>query len=148
MPDRKGKFFLVPELWLSFGTSTYIDVAPLLGYHINDRFSVGSRTALYLPVPEGHTLLSLFIPYTCLWFEGICTICPDHQCRTISAHQPLHDLFAHVEYEGMSLEKAYFYAPAYPDDGRFIYQGLLVGGGISQRVGILNTISIHGALEP
>ncbi len=33
MPQRKGKFFLVPEFWLSFGSSTYIDIAPMLGYH-------------------------------------------------------------------------------------------------------------------
>ena len=41
IPSRKGKFFLVPELWLSFGTRTYIELAPLVGYHINNRLSVG-----------------------------------------------------------------------------------------------------------
>ena len=46
-----------------------------------------------------------------------------------------------MEYEGISLEKAYYYAPNYPDDGRFIYQGFLVGGGLSQRVGMFNSIT-------
>ena len=41
LPSRKGKFYLVPELWLTFGTRTYIEVAPLVGYHVSDRFSVG-----------------------------------------------------------------------------------------------------------
>ncbi|RLD50635.1 MAG: hypothetical protein DRI97_16765, partial [Bacteroidetes bacterium] len=34
---RKGKFFFIPEIWLSFGTSTYIDLAPMVGYHVLDR---------------------------------------------------------------------------------------------------------------
>jgi hypothetical protein len=52
------------------------------------------------------------------------------------------ELFAHAEYEGMSLEKKHFYFPTYPDEGRFIYHGVLVGGGISQRVGLYNSISV------
>lgn len=142
MPDRTGKFFLVPELWLTFGTSTYIDIAPMLGYHINDRFSVGlgphyiyqsQKATPYYPVSYHTHIFGL------KGFARFALITNAEQFLPISL---FHDLFAHVEYEGMSLEKAYFYAPAYPDDGRFIYQGLLVGGGISQRVGIFNTISI------
>ena len=38
---RKGKFFLIPEVWLSFGSSTYIDLAPMVGYHVFDRLAVG-----------------------------------------------------------------------------------------------------------
>ena len=142
MPDRKGKFFLVPELWLTFGTSTYIDIAPMLGYHINDRFSVGmgphyiyqsQKATPYYPISyQTHV-------YGLKGFARFALITNAEQFLPINL---FYDLFAHFEYEGMSLEKAYFYAPSYPDDGRFIYQGLLVGGGISQRVGILNTISI------
>jgi hypothetical protein len=50
------------------------------------------------------------------------------------------ELFVHAEYEGLSLEKAY-YVPPYTDDGRFIYRGFLVGGGFSQRVGVYNNVS-------
>ncbi|MBE9518142.1 MAG: hypothetical protein IMY68_06200, partial [Bacteroidetes bacterium] len=44
------------------------------------------------------------------------------------------------EYEGLSLEKAY-YVPPYNEEGRYIYNGFLVGGGLSQRVGIHNSVS-------
>ncbi len=39
--SRKGKFFLIPEIWLSFGSSTYIDIAPMVGYHVLDRLALG-----------------------------------------------------------------------------------------------------------
>jgi hypothetical protein len=39
--DRTGKLFLIPEFWLSFGTSTFIELAPMLGYHVSDRLIVG-----------------------------------------------------------------------------------------------------------
>ena len=39
--SRKGKFFLIPEIWLSFGSSTYIDIAPMVGYHPLDRLAIG-----------------------------------------------------------------------------------------------------------
>jgi len=42
------------------------------------------------------------------------------------------ELFAHLEYEGLSFET---------ENGRYIYHGILVGGGLSQRVGIHNSVS-------
>ncbi len=42
MPQKKGKFFLVPEFWLSFGSSTYIDIAPMIGYHALERLVIGA----------------------------------------------------------------------------------------------------------
>ena len=31
--------------------------------------------------------------------------------------------------------------PPYTDEGRFVYQGILLGGGLSQRVGMYNSVS-------
>ncbi|MCK4990078.1 MAG: hypothetical protein KAS29_06310 [Bacteroidales bacterium] len=141
IPDRKGKLFLVPELWLSFGTNSYIEVAPLVGYHVNDRLSVGlgphyiyqsQKATPYYPVSyQTHS-------YGLKGFARFALITNADQFLPINLFS---DLFVHMEYEGMSLEKAYYYAPAYPDDGRFIYQGFLVGGGFSQRVGMFNSVS-------
>ena len=142
MPDRKGKFFLVPELWLSFGTSTYIEVSPLLGYHINDRLAVGigphyifqsQRETIYYPVAYQTHIFGL------KGFARFAFITRAEEYLPINIFS---DLFVQVEYDGLSLEKAYFYAPSFPDEGRFIYQGFLVGGGISQRVGLFNSVSI------
>ncbi|MCK4746532.1 MAG: hypothetical protein KAT15_05830, partial [Bacteroidales bacterium] len=142
MPDRKGKFFLVPELWLSFGTRTYIEVAPMVGYHVSDRFAVGlgphyifqsqRETPLYPYAYQTHV-------YGLKGFARFAIITRAEQYLPINLFS---DLFAQIEYEGMSLEKAYYYAPSFPDDGRFIYQAFLVGGGISQRVGLFNSVSI------
>ncbi|MCK5135096.1 MAG: hypothetical protein KAR19_04850 [Bacteroidales bacterium] len=141
IPDRKGRFFIVPELWISFGTNTYIDVAPLVGYHVNDRFSVGlgphyiyqsrKATPSYPYSYQTHV-------YGLKGFARFALITNADQFLPINLFS---DLFVHVEYEGISLEKVYYYSPAYPDDGRFIYQGFLIGGGFSQRVGMYNSIS-------
>lgn len=141
MPSRKGKLFLVPELWLSFGTNTYVDIAPLVGYHVNDRLSVGlgphyifqsQKATPYFPVSYQTHVFGL------KGFARFALITNAERYLPINLFS---DLFVHLEYEGLSLEKAYYYAPNYPDEGRFIYQGLLVGGGFTQRVGMFNSIS-------
>ena len=141
IPDRKGKFYLVPELWLTFGTYTYVDVAPLVGYHVNDRFSVGlgphyiyqsQKATPYNPYSYNTHVFGL------KGFARFSLITNADQFLPIKLFS---DLFAHLEYEGLSLEKEQFYAPGFPDDGRFLYQGFLVGGGFSQRVGMFNTVS-------
>lgn len=139
--DRKGKFFLVPELWLAFGTSTYIEVAPLVGYHITDRIAIGigphyiyrsqRATPIYPYSFQTHV-------YGVKGFARFALITNAEQFLPINIFS---DLFAHMEYEGMSLEKEHYYSPSYPDDGRFIYQGFLVGGGFSQRLGPRNSIT-------
>lgn len=141
LPSRKGKLFLVPELWLSFGTFTYVEVAPVLGYQVTERLSVGlgphyiyqaqKATPLYPYSYNTHLYgLKAFTRFTLIL-----------NAEQFLPFRLFSELFAHVEYEGISLEKAYFYAPYYQDDGRFIYQGLLAGGGFTQRVGMFNSIS-------
>ncbi|RPI44367.1 MAG: hypothetical protein EHM46_02960 [Bacteroidetes bacterium] len=140
--DRKGKLYLVPEFWLSLGDRTYIDLAPQMGYHFFDRFSAGTgphyfflsqRAVFYHP--------ESFQTHGYGWkvFTKFALITHAEEFLPINLFS---DLFVHAEYEALSLEKARFYAPTYPDEGRFIYHGFLVGGGIAQRVGIYNSISI------
>lgn len=137
---RKGKFFLIPELWLSFGPSTYIDISPMVGYHVLDRLAVGlgphyiflsqKATAAYPDDYQTHS-------YGLKGFARFSLITHAEEFLPINLFS---ELFVHVEYEGLSLEKAY-YVPPYTENGRFIYQGFLVGGGISQRVGLYNSVS-------
>ncbi len=141
MPTRKGKFYLVPELWLTFGTKTYIEAAPLVGYHVSDRFSVGLGPH-YLYQSQKATAYYPFSYQThAFGLKGFARFALLTHAEEYLPINLFSDLFAHVEYEGISLEKAYYYAPNYPDDGRFVYQGFLVGGGFSQRVGMYNSIS-------
>jgi hypothetical protein len=137
---RKGKFFLIPELWLSFGTTTYVDLAPMVGYHIFDRLAVGlgphyrfvsQRATPYLPYDyRTHA-------YGLKGFVRFSLITNAEEWLPVKLFS---ELFVHAEYEGLSLEKAY-YVPPYTDDGRFIYRGFLVGGGFSQRIGVYNNVS-------
>ena len=50
------------------------------------------------------------------------------------------EVFVHAEYEGLSLERKY-YVPPYNESGRYLYRGLLLGGGFSQRIGVYNSVS-------
>jgi hypothetical protein len=139
-PDRKGKFFLVPEFWLSFGTSTHIELAPMVGYHVFDRLAVGlgphymflshKATPVYPDAYQTHS-------YGLKGFARFSLITNAEEFLPINLFS---ELFVHVEYEGLSLERAY-YVPPYTEEGRFIYRGLLMGGGFSQRIGIYNNVS-------
>ena len=141
VPDRRGKFYLIPELWLSFGTLTYVEVAPLVGYHLTDRLSVGLGPHYIYQAQKA----TPYFPYSykthIYGLKGFARFALIAHAEEFLPFRLFNELFAHVEYEGLSLEKAHFYAPTYPEEGRFIYQGLLVGGGFTQRVGIYNSIS-------
>ena len=140
MPSRKGKFFLIPEIWLSFGSRTYIELGPLVGYHVNDRLVVGlgphyiyqnqKASPAYPYAYESHSFgLKGFGRFSLITNAG--------EFLPIKLFD---DLFVHVEYEAMSLENSYS-LPGSPDSDRFIYNALLLGGGFNQRVGMYNSIS-------
>ena len=139
---RKGKFFLVPELWLSFGSMTYVEVAPLVGYHVTDRLAVGLGPHYIFQSQKATSYYPYAYQTHVFGLKGFARFALFTHAEEFLPINLFSDLFAHVEYEGMSLEKQYYYAPTYPDDGRFIYQGFLVGGGINQRIGLYNSISI------
>lgn len=139
MPDRKGKFFLVPEFWLSFGSSTYIDVAPMVGYHALERLIVGGG--------PHYTYRSVKVtPYTpyayqthAFGFKAFGRFAIITNAEQFLPINLFSDLFIHAEYEGMSLERSVYYQPN--DQGRFFYNGILLGGGVSQRIGMYNSVS-------
>jgi len=136
-PDRKGKVFLTPEFWLSFGTSTYIELAPLVGYHVMDRLVVGlgphyiyqsvKATPLYPYSYETHI-------FGLKGFARFALITNAEQFLPINL---FNDLFIHAEHEGMSLEDDYMVA----DSKRDIYKLFLVGAGFNQRIGVYNSVS-------
>ena len=142
IPDRKGKLFMVPELWLSFGTLTYVEVAPLLGYHLSDRISVGAGPHYLYQARKA----TPYYPYSykthAYGLKGFVRFALITNAEQFLPFRLFSDLFAHLEYEGLSLEKEHFYTLPGNEEGRFLYHGVLVGGGINQRVGMFNSISI------
>jgi hypothetical protein len=138
-PDRKGKFFLVPEFWLSFGSTTYIEVVPMVGYHALERLVVGAGPHyIYQSVK-----VSPVNPYSyethVFGLKGFVRFALITNAEQFLPVNLFSDLFVHLEYEGMSLEKNIYYQPG--DQGRFIYHCFLVGGGFNQRIGMYNSVS-------
>lgn len=137
---RKGKFFLVPELWLSFGSTTYIDIAPMVGYHVLDRLTMGLGPHYIYQSSNANSSISYDYSthiYGIKSFVRLALITNAEEFLPINLFS---ELFAHMEYEGLSLEEEYF-VPPYTGDGRYIYHGILVGGGLSQRIGMYNSVS-------
>jgi hypothetical protein len=137
---RQGKFFLVPEIWISFGSTTYIDLAPMVGYHVLDRLAFGlGPHYIYMsqnissPIPYDQSTHV----YGLKGFGRFALITNAEEFLPINLFS---DLFVQAEYEGLSLEESYF-VPPYTGEGRYIYQGVLLGGGFTQRIGLYNSIS-------
>jgi len=137
---RMGKFFLIPEIWLSFGSSTYIDISPMVGYHVLDRLVVGIGPHYiyqsYRMDPNMNYDNSTH-SYGLKGFARFSLITHAEEFLPINLFS---ELFVHFEYEGLSLEESY-YVPPYTGEGRYIYRGMLLGGGLSQRVGMYNSVS-------
>ena len=138
--DRKGKFFLIPEIWISFGSVTYIDIAPMVGYHVLDRLAIGlgphyiyQSTNYNSSVPYDNSTHAFGIK----GFGRFALITNAEEFLPVNLFS---DLFVHAEYEWLSLEESY-YVPPYTGEGRYHYRGILVGGGFSQRVGINSSVS-------
>jgi len=138
-PDRKGKFFLTPEFWLSFGSTTYIEVAPLLGYHVMDRLVVGlGPHYIYQSVKATPYHPNAYDTHV-FGLKGFARFFLFTDVEQFLPINLFSDLFIHLEYEGMSLEKNIYYQAG--DQGRFIYHSFLVGGGFNQRIGMYNSVS-------
>ena len=138
---RKGKFFLIPEVWLSFGSMTYIDLAPMVGYHVFDRLAIGLGPHYIYQSQKASPAIPYDYQTHSYGLKGFARFSLITNAEEFLPIRLFSELFAHFEYEGLSLERAY-YVPPYTDEGRFIYQGILLGGGLSQRVGMYNSVSL------
>jgi hypothetical protein len=137
---RRGKFFLIPEVWLSFGSMTYIDLAPMVGYHVFDRLAIGLGPHYIYQSQRSSPSIPYAYQTHVYGLKGFARFSLITNAEEFLPIRLFSELFAHFEYEGLSLEKAY-YVPPYTDEGRYVYQGILLGGGLSQRVGIYSSIS-------
>jgi len=137
---RKGKFFFIPEVWLSFGTRTYIDLAPMIGYHVMDRLAIAIGPHYIFQTQNANSYYPNAYQTHAYGLKGFARFSLITNAEEFLPINLFSELFVHVEYEGLSLEKAY-YVPPYIEAGRYIYNGFLVGGGLSQRVGINNSVS-------
>lgn len=133
-PPLKQRFFFGGSFGLQFGTVTNIEVAPLAGIWLLPRVAVGAgpsyqfykdpfgRTSIY----GGRAMLQLTM------IQDLNNLIP------IGLNT---GIFAHAEYEALSLERAFFTTGS--DGSRRIYYGsFLAGAGISQPTGKRSSMNI------
>jgi hypothetical protein len=138
--SRIGSWYILPEAGLQFGYITYLDITTLVGWHITDRLSFGAgphfnyyqQKASYFNPASFSTSL-----YGAKVFSRYSLI---RHGEEFIPYGLLNELFVHLEYEALSLERAYFDYPLYPATGRFWLNSLFIGGGITQLIGSRSSI--------
>ena len=114
-PFDWSKVFVGGNLGIQFGTATFIDVSPLVGYRINNHVwaGVGATYQYYHYQDKNYNL-------TTNVYGG----------RIFGRYFFTQNLFAHAEYEVLNLEAYDLYPPRRVEVG-----SLLGGGGYMQRFG-------------
>lgn len=118
------KIYVGGNLGLQFGTVTYIDISPLVGYRITNRFSAGPGITYRYTKIRG--------------FDASST----YGGRIFARHTIGQQFFAHTEYETLNTE---FLDPVGRDQiVRGWVPGFFVGGGIYQPLGRRGAVFIYG----
>jgi hypothetical protein len=141
IPSRKGKFFFIPEIWLSFGSRTYIELSPMIGYHVNNRLSFGLGPHYIYQSQKATAAYPYSYEYHTFGLKGFSRFSIITNAEEFLPIKLFNDLFVHLEYEVLNLKNASSIPPATPEQDRYIYQALLIGGGFSQRVGGHNAVT-------
>lgn len=135
---QESKFFFGGNLGLSFGTYTYVELAPLAGYKITPRLWAGLGPKYMYFKQKNYYETSIYGLKTFASF----TIFKDLR-ETINLN--IGDIFIHVENEILSLEQIY-YDPTnlvYFKGDRNWHDIILAGGGMRFPLGERGGISIY-----
>jgi hypothetical protein len=109
------KVYFGGNFGMQFGTSTFIDISPLVGYRITDKFSLGVGVTYQ------------YYHYRDLNFNLETNV---YGGRVFGRYLFTDYLFGHLEYEYLNLEAFDFFPPRRVD-----VESILGGGGYMQRVG-------------
>lgn len=115
------RLFYGGNFGLMFGSITYIEISPLIGYKFSDRFSAGPGIS-YIYLQDNRFGLSTNI------YGG----------RVFARYNITDFLFGHGEYEILNRESPYSL------EGRINVTSLFVGGGYRQRIGSNSFLFIMG----
>ena len=115
-PRFWDKVFVGGNVGLQFGTVTFLEVSPLIGYHITDKISAGfGVTYQYYQYQDKITNFQTNV----------------YGARVFGRYMITDNFFAYGEYEYLNLEAFDFY----PIRMRVDVESLLGGGGYMQRIG-------------
>jgi outer membrane protein assembly factor BamA len=128
-PERNGfwdRVYTGGGIGLQFGTQTLVNISPMLGYRLTEKFSVGvSGTYLYYRVKYSDPAYS----YSSNTYGG----------SVFSRYLILDNLFAHVEYELLRLEVRDAVSRLL---GKKDITSVLVGGGYRQMIGERSSLNL------
>jgi len=133
-PPLRERLFFGGNIGLMFGSYTNIDISPIVGLWVLPRLAVAAGPDFrYYKDPYGSTTIYGGKIYTEIVFlQDLNNLLP------LGIHL---GLFLHGEYEGLSLESAFFKYPPYETD-RFFLNTFLAGGGIRQMLGPRSAMNI------
>lgn len=120
-----NKLFFGGNIGLQFGRETFIEFSPLIGYRISENFSAGIQI-LYTYYRSNVLNISTSI-YGNSYF---------------ARYYFSNSIFAHTEYQWMSLESEYFNPYLIGIQKRFIIHNFYLGGGYRIRIGERSYMSI------
>lgn len=135
-PQRSGsdenfweKVYVGGSFWMRFGTITFIDVSPLVGYRFTDKFSAGPGIVYQYYKDKRYN--------------------PDYETNTyggrlFARHTIFQQFFAQAQYENISTEVIYFDRNGEWYETREWVPGAFLGGGIFQPLGRRGAIVISG----
>lgn len=131
----RERLFFGGHFGLTIGTITNIELSPIVGYRFTPRLSLalGPKYQYY---KEG-IFINTHI-YGGRAFARYMLVKDFNKLVPINLNA---GVFFQTEYEGLSLEKKYF-GSIVSDDGRFLLNSVLVGGGVSQPVGDRGALNI------
>lgn len=135
-PERRGgeenfwdKVYVGGSFWMQFGTVTFINVSPLVGYRFTDKFSAGPGI-VYQYLKDKR-----FNPdYKTNVYGG----------RLFARHTIFQQFFAQAQYENLSTEVLYVNRNGELYQTREWVPGAFLGGGIFQPLGRRGAIVISG----
>ena len=127
----KNRLFTGGNLGAQFGTSTFLDISPILGYYITDKFSAGIG-AIYQ-----------YAGYKDRTFPAYNSNTSIYGGKLFLRYNIIESIFAHAEYEALNLETEYFDPMNYRHSTpRFFVHSILIGGGYRQPIGDYSSINL------
>lgn len=140
--ELPGRFFIAPDFGLVLGSATRIEFSPSLGYHLTRSLIVGTG-GRFEYVKEKYFLNNQVNIQTMIYGYRLFTrlILIHNIDDFIPINVPI-GIFAHAEFESLSLEEKYFRLSATDSDSRFWLNSFLAGGGINQRTGPRSSFNI------
>ncbi len=118
-----NRIFTGGDFGMQFGSQTYIQIAPVLGYRLTDQFSAGiTGKYIYYNLKDSYSNYK-----TNIYGGGVFT-----------RYNVLEEVFLHAEYEALSLEVP---ASVY-ETNRRIVSGLFLGAGYRQFIGEFSSLNL------